>query len=188
MKAPLPILVAVVLVTGCASAPPEHTGFLSDYSRLDTAVDDGVMYLDPNGRLADYERFIIEPVVVMGGGDDLQAGELRAYTHSAFSRALTEDERFRVTVQPGPGVARIRIALTEASISRPGLRLFKPAGAALEAEVLDSKTGEQIAAAVLAQSGSRISLDGLTTWGDAMAVIDDWARRFRERLDEAHGE
>ena len=57
----------------------------------------------------------------------------------------------------------------------------------MEAEMIDSQTGRQIVAVVESQIGKRLSLAGINTWGDAKAVMDDWAHRLRERLDEAHG-
>jgi hypothetical protein len=60
-------------------------------------------------------------------------------------------------------------------------------GASMEAEVIDSQTGEQIGAVIQSQKGKRISMSGLKKWGDAKAVMDDWVKRFRKLLDEAHG-
>ncbi len=60
-------------------------------------------------------------------------------------------------------------------------------GASMEAEVFDSQTKTQLGAIVQSQLGNRVSLDGISTWGDAKAVMDDWAVKFRERLDEIHG-
>jgi len=45
-------------------------------------------------------------------------------------------------------------------------------GASLEAEVLDSQTQVQLAAVVESQLGNRFSLDGLSTWGNAKAVME----------------
>jgi hypothetical protein len=59
-------------------------------------------------------------------------------------------------------------------------------GASMEAEVVDSLTGEQIGAVIESQKGKRLSLKGLSKWGDAKAVMNGWAKRFKERLDEAH--
>jgi hypothetical protein len=60
-------------------------------------------------------------------------------------------------------------------------------GATLEVEMVDSETGEQIGALVESQLGKRLSLEGVSTWGDAKGVMDRWANRLRQRIDEAHG-
>jgi hypothetical protein len=57
----------------------------------------------------------------------------------------------------------------------------------MEAELVDSQTGEQIGALIESKKGSRLSLAGMTRWGDAKAAMDEWAQRFEQRLDEAHG-
>ncbi len=57
----------------------------------------------------------------------------------------------------------------------------------MEGEVLDSQTQEQLSAFIDSQLGNRFSLDGLSTWGDARAVMDQWVARALERLDRIHG-
>ncbi len=40
---------------------------------------------------------------------------------------------------------------------------------------------------VEAQKGKRLSLANISTWGDAQAVMDGWAKDIRKKLDKAHG-
>lgn len=56
----------------------------------------------------------------------------------------------------------------------------------MEAELIDSQTAKQLAAVIESQKGKRRPLKGLSKWGDAKAVMKDWAKRLKERLDEAH--
>jgi hypothetical protein len=80
-------------------------------------------------------------------------------------------------------VAKIRIAFTNIEQSYPLLNAIPHTmlvgavlgGALMEAEVADSVTGEQIAAVVQAQKGKKLSLEGLSKWGNAKTVMDDWA-------------
>ena len=60
-------------------------------------------------------------------------------------------------------------------------------GAAMEGEIVDSITGEKIAASIRWGSGSRILRAGITKLGDAKIQVNDWAKALRRRLDEAHG-
>ena len=60
--------------------------------------------------------------------------------------------------------------------------------ATLEVEIVDSLSNKQLAALVESQLGERLSFEGVSKWGDAKAVMDRWANRFRKRLDELHGE
>jgi hypothetical protein len=186
---------------GCTAQQAEKTGFLSDYSKLEAQSDVSSRYLAPGNRLASYSKFIIDPVVThfhTGSKaaeklkeEDLR--DLRNYMHEALVKAI--EDRYEIVFRPGPGVARLRAALTDlkkSGIVQNILPIGKAVGsglggASLEAELLDSKTGEQIGALVESQLGERLSLDGYSTWGDAKAVMDRWAKRFRKRLDEAHG-
>lgn len=59
-------------------------------------------------------------------------------------------------------------------------------GASMEAEMVDSQTGRQIGAVVESQLGKRLSMAGIRTWGDAKQVMDDWAKKLKKRLDDAH--
>jgi hypothetical protein len=56
----------------------------------------------------------------------------------------------------------------------------------MEMELLDSITGQQIAALVESQRKG-VPFSGLYPWSGVKAVMDDWARRFYNRLEEAHG-
>ena len=60
-------------------------------------------------------------------------------------------------------------------------------GASMEGELVDSQTGEQIAAVIQSTPGKVLLLGGVSKWGDAELAMDKWARQFRERLDAAHG-
>jgi hypothetical protein len=54
--------------------------------------------------------------------------------------------------------------------------------AATEMEVLDSVSGERLAAAVDRRQGGKMVFRG--KWEDTRQAFDFWAKRFRERLDE----
>lgn len=191
------LMIAISTLGGCGASAPIATGFLSDYSNLTKQSDTSYRYIASGNRLADYDRFIIEPVRVYyhGGrakvpGSDMQ--ELANYLRSAIVKAISV--RYSVVNQPGQGVARVRIALTDVKKStwwmniHPGSKLTGSGTgeAAMEGEVLDSFTNEQIAALVESRRGNQFELDHFSEYDDAKDVIDDWAQRFRMRLDEAH--
>jgi hypothetical protein len=203
-KISLLIMVAVGLIAvqcGCTAQKAGKTGFLSDYSKLRAQSDVSARYLAPGNRLASYSKFIVDPVAIhfhTGSKaaeklkeEDLR--DLRNYMHEALVNAI--EDRYEIVYRPGPRVARLRSALTDLKKSGIVQNIIPVGkaiggglgGASLEAELLDSKTGEQIGAIVESQLGKRLSLDGYSTWGDAKAVMDSWAKRFRKRLDEAHG-
>ena len=196
--------VAVIVMAmqyGCGPKRPQTTGFLSDYSRLEAVSDTSMRFVNMQ-KLGRYSKFILDPVDVhfhrTSKGTDLSSeelaelGQLGRYMYSAIHNAVLD--HYSIVRKSGPGIARIRIALTDIEKSSPALNVIPHTklvgvglgGASMEAEVVDSVTGEQIGAVVLSQKGKRLSLEGLSKWGDAKAVIDDWAQRFKERLDEAH--
>ncbi len=199
----LACFVAVLSLARCSTEPkaepraePTHEGFLGDYSRLKPTADGALRYINPTLPLAGYSGFIIEPVVVRmrpdtegRQTDPSQLRRLAAYMRSAIIEAI--EDRYSVVTQPGPGVARVRVALTDVrrSIrSSSALRTLLEGGqggAAMEAELIDSRSGRQIAALIESRMGDRLSFVSSTAWDDTRAIMDEWAGRLRKRLDEA---
>lgn len=196
----------MAVMCGCAAQRAQRTGFLSDYSKLKPYSDVSYRNIPSQATIRRYSKFIIDPIVVhfhtgskaieersKGKIKEQDIVDLKNYMHDAIVDAISD--RYKIAYRPGPGVARVRIALTDLKKSNvlmnihPGSKLLGSGlgGASLEAEWLDSQTGVQIAALVESQLGNRLSLDGLSEWGDAKAIMDGWAQRFRDRLDEAHG-
>jgi hypothetical protein len=149
-------------------------------------------------RLGIYSKFIIEPVVFrlynvpVGKRPDMRTRtELSNYMYQAIVKAM--QERYMVVSQPAPQVARVRVAITDIDKSLSSLNVLPASklsgiglgGVSMEAEVIDAITGEQIGAVVQSKKGNRVSTAGLNEWGDAHAVMDEWAQRFRNVLDEA---
>ncbi len=91
---------------------------------------------------------------------------------------------------------RLRIAITDVEETEPLLNIhpaMKLTGAGLgdasmEAEGVDSITGERIGAIVETRSGNRLSMaPGLNRLGHAKQVIRYWIERFLKNLNKAHG-
>jgi len=115
--------------------------------------------------------------------------DLTNYFHSAIVKAISDSGR-KVVHRAGPGVARIRVALTD--IKETGTLNVLPqasllgagiGGAAMEAEVVDSVTGKQVGAVVESRKGGRVPFSNLGDWGTAKGVMDDWAKRLQKRLE-----
>ena len=187
---------AMITQCGCESKQMEQTGFLSDYSRLEPVSDEMLRYFNPNLPLSKYKRFIIDPVEIYASESKLTAEEKKELTSFMESQIRSSlGSKYPTTRSPGPGVGKIRVALTDIDKSSAVMNILPATkvagtglgGAAMEAELVDSVTGEQIGAIMEYQKGSRLSLEGLSKYGDAKAVMKGWAKRFRKRLDEAHG-
>jgi len=191
-------LALVVMLCGCTAKMGDRTGFLSDYSKLKAHSDVSYRYVGSN--LGRYSKFIIDPVKThfhtgskASKIPEQELEDLNNYMHVAVVNAISE--RYAIAFQPGPGIARIKIALTDVKKSKVLQNIYPTSkligtglgGASIEMEVVDSETGVQLGAGIESQLGNRLSLDGVTKWGDAKAVMDDWAKRIRARLDEAHG-
>jgi hypothetical protein len=185
-------LAVLTMFAGCESSSSSGelsaTGFLSSYSGLKPISGTSYRYVNPKYDLGNYARFIIDPVEMIfdqhtkgkvSSWDDLE--KLRAYMRRAFVNTL-EPRYTAVGTSPGPGVARIRIALTNVKRSAP----FKLGSVSMEVELLDTRTGEQIGALIESQEKG-VPFYGYDPWSGAKAIMDDWARRFYNRLEEAHG-
>ena len=192
------LVVGLMLIQcGCGSEGAARTGFLSDYSRLQTESSTSLRYINTRA-LAKYSNFIVDPVRVhfhsgsksKGKLTQQQISDLTSYMHANIISAVL-DSGNNVVYKPAPGVAKVRVALTDiqktnavnilpqASLLGVGL-----GGASMEGEVIDSVTGEQIVAVVESQKGSRIPFSNLGEWSTSKKIMDDWANRFRQRLAE----
>jgi hypothetical protein len=198
--------VLILVLCGCGGGKQSETGFLSDYSRLQQRSSTSFRYASYPEKLGDYSKFIIDPVQVQfyagskaekekakGKLKESDISALQNYTRESMVRALSD--RYKIVYQSGDDVARIRVALTDLQKSKIIMNVLPAAkvsggglgAVSMEAEIIDSQSGKQIRAIVETQTGTRLSFDGLRTWGDAKAVIDRWAKELRKRVDEAHG-
>ncbi|MHC4119855.1 MAG: DUF3313 domain-containing protein [Planctomycetota bacterium] len=183
--------------SGCGSKEMVMTGFLTDYSRLEKESDSSLRYVNEPA-LARYSRFIVDPVEVhfyeeaksKGKLDDQQLIDLTNYMHSKLNQAVMESGN-KLTYQPGPGVARIRAALTDINktsmlniLPQASLLQFGVGNVSMEVEMIDSETGEQIGAVVETRKGSRIPFTNLGEWTTARKIMDHWGKRLQERLEE----
>jgi hypothetical protein len=199
------MIVTIGLVSmqfGCGESAAVKTGFLTDYSRLQSESSASLRYIK-KGALARYSNFIVNPVEVhfhMGSKaidhrtegklTQRQVTDLTNYLHARIIKAV-ENSGNRVVYRPAAGVARIRVALTDIDKSTaaslvPTAKLIGAGigGASMEAEVVDSMTGEQLGAVVESKQGSKMPFANLGEWDAAKQVMDDWAKRFQKRLDE----
>ncbi|MFG0275317.1 MAG: DUF3313 family protein [Phycisphaerales bacterium] len=187
------MLSAALLLSGCANRPSaSYTGFLSDYSRLEPVSDTRARY--ESGRAREYEAFIVEPIEVLTPREKLSESDREAAKRHFDSRVrlAIREAGWGVVESPGPNVGRLRIALTDVARSTWWMKLHPAAhaagvgtgGAAMEAEVLDSVTGEQVGAVVQAATGNQFDFTAFSTLDDVKNAIDKWADIFHERLEE----
>jgi len=194
-----------VILCGCGPEKTPQTGFLSDYSKMQEGANSSLRYINKDA-LGEYTGFIVDPIAARfhagtkavkakseGQLSEQDISDLANYLHSAIIKAIS-DAGYKIEYRSSPGIARIRVAITDlektnvALAAIPQARLLTGTGvgsAAMEAEIVDSMTGKQIAAIVETRAGSRVPFTGLSDWGGAQSAIDEWAKLLRQRLDEA---
>lgn len=206
-------LVAVTFA-GCAASGMKDvtkTGFLGDYSQLKPGGDDraALVYIKPGAQLKLYTKLMFDRITVMLSDqaeykavDPAVLKELTDYYQGAIFKALKGG--YEIVDKPGPGVLRVRVAITELKPSKPlanTMSTIVPVGIVLagatkattgdnlgtgeagtEFEMIDSVTGERLAAAVDRRQGGKGVFRG--EWEDTKDAFDYWAQTFRKRLDE----
>jgi uncharacterized protein DUF3313 len=187
------------------------TGFLADYSQLKPGAKDQALlvYINQNVNWKQYHSVLLESVQVWDSPDRQVSAQdeqtLSSYYYNALKQNLSKN--FKMVAQPGPGVMTIRVALVDATTATPGLRTVSVVvpqarilsavtnlgtgsyafvgSAQSEGEILDSVTGERLAAAVDRRSGGMsIKNADAWEWGDAEKAMDYWAQRLDQRLVE----
>ncbi len=198
---------------GETAAPPPPTGFLgNDYSLLTPPAEGSdqkamLRYVNPNVTWSGYNKIMIAPVTFWAADDSkVSAADQQTlcdYAYNVFAKDLGKN--FTIVDQPGPGVLKLSIALTDATSAVPVLRsisvivpqaralsLIKMAatgtyafvGSAQGAMKLnDSVSGELLAAAVDKRvGGTSVKNVVVFQWGDAENAIDYWADLSDQRL------
>ena len=199
----LSLILCGLLLGGCKGGKTAHSGFLGDYSglRASSEYKGALEYKHPNLTLKDYDKFMIDPVLVHFAPnakgtaiDPAKVKKLTDYAGEQLREALSK--RYQVVSTDGPGVLRLRVALTDIRKTTPAMNILPPTklsgvglgGASMEAEAIDSQSLERVLAAVDSRMGNRLPIGpGLDPLGHAKQVIRMWAKRFVKRVDKAHG-
>lgn len=179
---------------GCGSDPVPRTGFISDYSSLKVVDSQKDRYVSP--KLSQYQAYIVDQVQLRTKNtpeafSPSERAEVAKYMWMKFV-AVLRAEGYKVTTQAGVGVARVRFAITDIQEAtwwmnlHPASKLTGAAtgGASMEGEVIDSVTGEQLAAVVKTGRGNQFELDTFDKLDDVKDVIDVWAEEAKARLNE----
>jgi hypothetical protein len=208
-----------VLALACAHrapAPPaaEMSGFLDDYSLLREGGPNEVrlVHRDPAADWSAYDRVLLEPVTLWRSGrksldpvpeEDLLrlVGDFRDAVRGRLG------EGFELVDEPGPGVMRIRLGITEAKASEPVLDVLTaprgtgrphPAGdgalhpetrrflaaAVIEGEIRDAQTNALLAEGV---DWRRSDAPAFETWAEVGRALGFWADRVCGRLEARTG-
>jgi hypothetical protein len=216
----LAVVPILVISAACSRAPKpagvrtmpagkEFSGFLSDYSRLkpNPKFETTLSYVreDPQKNVHKYVAIIVEPVAVYVA-TDLDPGSLpdrgRTALANYFQQAITGAvaDAFPIVLEKGPLVLRLRSAVIGVDVGPPPdarggdalERTINLGKVGVEMELVDSETGEQIAAAIDRQNlgeGAVVGSANFTReekFRAATEAFDGWAARLRDFLDAAH--
>ena len=175
----LAVLVPAVglLLGSCRSVEVTHSGYLSDYARLEVAPKERARehFVDPQVDWSQYTNIVLEPLAVQLQSSSLDTlSENQIQTLRSHYRRFLRDAvggRLQIAQTPGPGSVIVRSALTEVdTIIAPlnwitGLGILWPVdvgGATLEVELLDGQSGAQL--------GAIVNADKATLWNAIQAM------------------
>jgi hypothetical protein len=208
------LLFASCNTTEQARYSTKESGFLKDYSMLKEGGSDEalLLYKSSDANWSKYSKVMIEPVQLWAGDDsdikELDKKELdniMSLLTGSLKSSLSKD--FQLVDTSGAGTLKIRIALTEGEASEPvtdTLSSIVPITLALtylskvatgshlsvgkasvEFEVLDSMTGERLAAGMDSRYGGKGGVsDKFESWADVKESFKYWGDKLNMRLVE----
>jgi hypothetical protein len=196
---------ALITTTGFA-ADPKYSGFAEGYYKnLQPGPKDGakMRWLKPGVEFGKYNKFMIDSVVFFFAEDSEYKGvdpnEMKELA-DGFNKEIVAalQDKYPIVTEPGPDVARIRIAITGFKQSRPVISAVTsvvPVGLAIsivkkgasgswsgsgatsaELIALDSTTNDIIALAVDEQTAG--FTERFSKWGSAQEAFKFWAGRL----------
>jgi hypothetical protein len=200
-------------VQGEAPAAPPPNGFLgNDYSLLQPAAANpgqkaALAYINPNANFTAFNKIMISPVTYWADSDSTLPADQQQILCNYFYTVLEKElgQNFTLTNEPGPGVARLDVALIDASSAVPVLRTIStivPQARVLStikygltgtyafvgsatgaAKLTDSVSGQLLAAWEDVQFGTAaVKNAGVWQWGDAEHAMDYWASGLDQKL------
>jgi len=209
-------LVGLLLVlTACETTRQTRSvkpaGFLGDYSQLrkGEGKEAQLVYINQAAPWSKYRAIMIDSVTLWQSDKTakISAEDAQLLTDALYAqlhKQLSQD--YQIANTPGPGVLRLRAAITEAvgadvvanaaTTIVPQLRTATTIGgmaadarlfagqAGVEAELTDSLSGERLAAAVDERVGTKTIRGGLKEWSQVNEAFEFWAEQLRKRLAE----
>ena len=195
-------------------AGQEFSGFLKDYSALKPNPNlegNALTYVstDAQKNLRSYFAIVVDPIEVYVATDVdeakiSEAARKAITTYFAHALTLAVTDAFPVVEASGPLTLRLRAALVGVDVGGtvpagdlpadigPFERALNIGKLGVEMELVDSETGERIAAMVDRTNlgaGAEVGAEYFPRhqrFGVAREAFDEWASRVRQFLDSAH--
>lgn len=207
------VILSMTLILSAAFAEePKYSGFLGNYYQdLQPGPEGGakMRWIKPGVDFTKYHKLIVDSVIFYMAPDSEDMGidaEQVKELSDAFNQEIVNalKDKYLLVSDPGPDVARLKIAITGIKKSRPGISAVTsvvPVGigisiikkgvtgsysgsgkTAAEFMALDSTTNDVIVAAVDERSAGY--LERFTTLGAARGAFKFWAERIRKFMDD----
>lgn len=192
------LLVAFAL-TSAGTALAEDSGYLGDYAALkevkDAAGDKVMRYVNPKLKPGAYQAVMIDPTQYYPAPKPSAQVSSHALTDISnyLDKGLRDKLGAKLTIvsEPGPGVLRIRPAITAVAPKNAALKPYqmvpvafvvssvagrgKEASIQVEVDVVDSVTGERMGASVRKGVGPKLASDNAAlTLTDVLPVLNQW--------------
>lgn len=207
------VLLGLLAAGGCTLPVDSHSEFIGERLDWKPLPGEPTAYVwrapgtPPAGQsvLIDPITVFMAPTSPYRGIQPDEAKIITDYFHRAIAVELADD--YTLTDRPGPGVLRLRVAITEIRRRRPDTTAtYRPTrlalsgerqapgegvlseeqalgtssyfmGGTLEAEWLDAATGERLLAY---REPRRRDQQDPATWAEVRTLLDEWARRLRD--------
>jgi hypothetical protein len=205
-------IVALGAAPGVATA--QDSGFLKDYSQLQVSKDplgaERRAWASPEFNGQNYQKVLVEKFVFYPEAqpnDRVSLGALNDilnYIDTSVRKSL--GAQLPVTAEPGAGVARLRLAITAASVDTslkpyqliPVALIFTAAKRAsgsaqynvklaIETEITDSVTGKPLVRVVREAKGLEVRGDQPLTLKVVQPQIDEWTKAAQVGVAERFG-
>ena len=187
------------LLIGCASqqakvSSDQYSGYLNDYAKLIKVKDkEALRWISDKAKSGDYNKVMFDPTVIYPQSiSTLFLEDVAAIFDHALRKSFTES--VEVVTQPGPGVLLIKPAITGLTSETEGVKTYEfiPVAAIyngfkaamgwrskvtqvfLEADVVDSISGESIASVVRKGTNEQLTQEEVKL-ADVRPIVREWA-------------
>jgi hypothetical protein len=217
VKIMLAVVVGLALLVPAvfAAEKPPFSGFLGNptaYDLMTPGSDGAYRWIKPGVDFKKYDKIMVDSVIFfLADGADYKGIDPQEMKElcDEFNKALAAafKDKYPLVAEPGPDVARLRIAITNVKPSRPGVSAVTsilPIGlgvslvkkgttggwsgsgeTAAEAMVLDTVTNEVIAMA--ADQKAAAFEERFSKWGSAADAFKFWSERAVRTIDNLRG-
>jgi hypothetical protein len=204
-------LVLVVIAMNCLSVQAaegklkkeDFSGFLGDYSKLVYIKKQNAFKWVNKEATGKYQKVYLEPIVVYPVDQVNVDIAVKATQHLAKGVQKILDKKGLSAEEKGPGVLQLSAAITSTSKQKVGMKarnfipvalVFKAGQAAtgnvatyievsMEAELIDSETGERLLATVQRGVADTKKTSGdKFTYEDVIPVLDKWLATFERSI------